>query len=77
MIVSQRLLGQPFPAFRPIDSLDCLRGAIKVTALNSEIESGTFVLNEMEGNIKSIVSAGIPDQKKQAQERVTTGKPFW
>jgi hypothetical protein len=43
--LSQRLLGQPFPAFRPIDSLDRLKGAINVTALNSEIESGTFVLN--------------------------------
>jgi hypothetical protein len=54
----QRLLAQPF---RSIDSLGRLKGDVDITALNSEIESSTFVLNEMEGNLKSIMSAGIPN----------------
>jgi hypothetical protein len=54
----QRLLAQPF---RSIDNLGRLKGDVDITALNSEIESRTFVLSEMEGNLKSIMSAGIPN----------------
>jgi hypothetical protein len=48
----QRLLGQPFPAFRPVDSLGRLKSYIEITALNSKIESSAFILNEMQRNLK-------------------------
>jgi hypothetical protein len=73
----QLLLGQPFPAFRPIDGLGRLKSDIEVTTLDSKIESSAFILNEMQRNLKvNYVNGSSEKERNEPKKQLTSGKPF-
>jgi hypothetical protein len=70
IVLLQRLLGQPFPAFRPIDSLGRL---IEVTTLDSKIESSASILNEMQRNLKVNYVNGSSEKESSPRNNLPPG----
>ena len=50
----QSLLRQPFPTFRPINSLRRLESDIQVTAFNGKVKPRVLVLDEVQCDLKSV-----------------------
>jgi hypothetical protein len=51
----QGLLGKTVPAFRTVDRFGSLKCNIKIATLDSQVETGVFILNEMKCNLSGEV----------------------
>ena len=73
----QGLLGQTVPAIGTVDCLGSLEGNIKISALDSQVETGVLIFNEMKCNLFFFFGGGglvAPDPEICVMR--TSGKPF-